>query len=397
MMRYILLIIALTYVSATELLKGVEVLKNDEQKAQASMLEMLRDHDGEEHMKNVFDYMAEGMKEFFEDLNSVSDEDMGLDNRTKTGFDNGTDEAMWAIYEDVCNQGAECTDSPFMGCNCHGHFKKLKYGMCQEFPCGLVKYGLENAAKLLRDIRKQTSLEGLIEVGMKFAEPILKNACHCNPSLFEAAVSCAKDYNGGMLEKKDRKEYRQFVKKIKFDDMIEFTKTMFKAYCGTEDGTCLGNFQNVFTELAAMMDRSFVADQKDQCNNFRRLSDPIYKLIAYLTNEEKELTPKRIVAGLQRFVFKEFWCADEDCVAGHLSENFNNDCCFRNAVDQFREKTVKHLVRYIGSIVKASGGEMPKIPKKVRMWVSQMFNPNRMCESLYAGNAEACAAVRYGK
>ena len=400
-MRHLLLILLLvvTDVAASEIFfKGVEVMAEDEKMAQASMMQMVRGHDGDEHRENVFDYMAEGMKEFFEDLNSVSDEDMGLDNRTDTGFDSGTDGMMWAIYGDICNQGGECTNSPFMGCNCHGHFNKLD-GMCQEIPCRLVKHGLENAAQLLRDIRKQTSLEGLIEVGMKFAEPILKNACHCNPSLFETVVSCVKDYNGAMIgdRRQDQKQYKKFMRKIKFDNMIVVAKTMFGAYCGNPDGKCLRSFESVFTELAAMMDRSCDGEQEDQCNNFRRLSGGIWNFIdLFMKNDgKKELTLKMIVKEFYKNIPENFWCGDAKCAAGYLSDIFNNNCCFRNAVDQFDEDIVHHLEKYIQSITKAAGGKLPKLGKAVRKMISQMINPNKACGSKYSEYADECNRLEY--
>merc|ERR1712098_365986 len=263
----------------------------DEKIAEAGMLEMLRDHEDDHEHKNIFDLLAPALQGFFKYLNSVSDEDLGLDSSTSSGFEKETDQILWMIYADACKQGENCS-SPFMGCNCHGHFRSLKEDMCKKMPCTAVKHAIDNTANFLRNVRNATNLNDLIGAGMKFTEPLMKSACHCNPSLFTAATSCIKDYNGDLIEgKKDKKEYKKAVKKINFDAMQKFASIMFKAYCGTEDGVCLESFRNVFTEMGAMMDRSCAGEQEDQCNNYRRLSDGIYAFIGFLTaDHEEELT-----------------------------------------------------------------------------------------------------------
>lgn len=400
MMRYLLLTFLVTYVSASDKLpelQGLEVVAEDEQMAQAGMMQMVAEHLGDEEMKNIFDYLGPGLEEFFKGLNSVSDEDLGLDNSTKTGFNKEIDEHFWKIYEDVCNQGKECTDSPFMGCNCHGHFDKLEEATCNEFPCQLVKHGLENSAKFLSDISDQKSLEGLVKVGTEFAEPLMKSACQCNPSLFTTAVSCIKDYNGGLIEgKEDKKGFRRFVKKVKFDALQKVASTMFKAYCGNDEGGCLGDMQKVFMELAAMMDRSCEGEQEDQCNNFRRLSDGIFEFIAFLSEDrEEDLTIQMVVKEFYKHIPRNFWCGNEKCAADYLSEHFNNNCCFRNAAFEFDVGTVHNLEKFIRSMFRAVGEKIPKFGKGVRRRVSKMVNPNLACKNRYWRDAKECDALKW--
>lgn len=397
-MRSLLLAILVTYVSAIQLpqLRAAQLVAEDEQMAEASMLETLRDHEGDHEQKNIFDLLAPALKGFFSYLNSLSDEDLGLDKSTSTGFEKGTDEVLWMIYEDACKQGENCS-SPFMGCNCHGHFRGLKENMCKQMPCTAVKHMIDNTASFLRTMRDQKTLNDLIGAGMKFAEPLMKSACHCNPSLFSAATSCMKDYNGDLIEgRKDKKAYRKAVKKIKFDEMQKFASTMFKAYCGTEDGVCLESFRNIFTEMGAMMDRSCAGKQEDQCHNFRRLSDGIYEFIGFLTEDrEEDLTLKQIVGKFYRAIPHRFWCGDAKCSAGFLSKIFNNNCCFRNAVNTLDEDVIQMMEKFMRSMVRSMGGQIPRFGKGVRRNISKAVNPNRACARNYAEAAEKCDSLKY--
>lgn len=400
-MRTLLLALVVTFVSANvdiSKLQALEVIKEDEQMAEQTMLQMLRDHEGDEHEghKNIFDLLGPGLEEFFKGLNSVSDEDMGLNAESSTGFNKEISAAMWQVYSDVCEQGEEC-ESPFMGCNCHSYFNKLENPVCKGFPCRLAKWATDgSAAKLLRNIRDQKDLKGLVGAAMESAHPLMQLACQCNPELFSTAVSCAKNYDGALIEgKEDWKGYRKVMKKIKFDSMIKFASAMFGAYCGDKEGACLGSFQNLAEEFAAMMDRSCSGETEDQCNNFRRLSDGIYEFIAFLSDEEgqEELTLKNIVKMFYVKVPKNFWCGDSNCAAGYLSKNFNNNCCFRNAVEKFDAGMVGEFEKYLRSFLKAvSGGEIkiPAFGKAVRTKISQSVNPNAACKSKYYEAAQKC-------
>ena len=396
-MKTLLLALLVTYVSANveiPQLQAVEVIKEDEQMAEQTMLQMLRDHEDDHEMKNIFDLLAPGLEAFFKGLHNMTDEDMGLDASSTTGFNKEISDVMWMVYGDMCEQGEEC-NSPFMGCNCHGYFNKLENPTCRKFPCSLAQWAAHgSAAKLFRNIRVQKDLKGLIGAVMESVHPLMKMACQCNPELFSTAVSCAKNYDGKLIEgRKDWKAYKKSMRKIKFDSMIEVAYVMFGAYCGNKEGVCLGSFQNLAEEFASMMDRSCAGETEDQCNNFRRLSGGIWEFIIFMSDETREKTMKSIVKNFYRFVPKEFWCGNTSCAAGYLSKYFNNNCCFRDAVEKFNVGMVGEAEKYIRSLLRAvSGGEI-KIPgfgKMVRTKISQSVNPNRACKSMYYEAADKC-------
>jgi hypothetical protein len=359
--------------------------------AEASALKTLRDHEGDHEMKNIFDLLAPALKKFFEGLNNASDEDMGLDSSTESGFNKEVDAVLGAVKADACQREEKC-ESPFMGCNCHGHFRSLKDGMCQELPCVAVSYLYRNTAKFMSNMREQKTLNDLVGLGMKFAEPLTKHACHCNPSHFKATASCIKDYNGDLIEgRKEKKEFKKAVKKIKFDHMVKFASTMFRAYCGTEDGVCLASFRNLFTEMAAMLDRSCAGEQEDKCNNYRRLSDGIWKFIMFMSDEERDEKPtlSQIVGNFYRNIPRNFWCGDAECAAGFLSKYFNNNCCFRNAVNTLDADLIQVAEKFMRSM-----GILPKLGKSVRKNISKAVNPGRACARSYAKTAEKCDALQ---
>lgn len=400
MMRAFLLTLVVTYVFASSsssklssTLMGLEVLAEDEKKGQNLMEEEVADHEGDAERENIFHYIGLGVSEMFEGLNKVTDKEMGLSNTTETGFIEEIHNELVKLRKDVCEQGEECSESPYMGCKCHGHFKKLEKETCRGFPCKAVQHMIFKSSQLLKDIRVQKNLTGLVNVAMKFAEPLLKEACQCNPSLIDTGISCIVDYDGGLIEEEMRDGYKEIMGMVKFDYLKTFAETMFGAYCGDDKGACLGNFQKISAEFAAMMDRSFDDEQKNKCNNYRRLSDGIWEMIEYFV-EEKDTEPsvKQILQKVYSKVFKNFWCGSKKCAVGHLSDQFNNDCCFRNAVEKFDEDTVKDLWKFAQSVIKVIGGKLPRCEKAIQKILTRSVNPNLACKRRYE-DADQCDAI----
>lgn len=400
MMRAFLLTLVVTYVFASSsqlssALVGVEVLVEDEQKAQDVMEKEVADHEGDEERDNIFHYIGLGVSEMFEALNKVTDKEMGLNNNTETGFTEEVHDVLVALQKDICEQGEQCSESPYMGCKCHGHFNKLEKETCRGFPCKAVQHVIANSAQLLRDIRAQKSLTGLVSVGMKFAEPLLKEACQCNPSLIDTGINCVVDYDGDLIDEDDKEGYKEIMGRIKFGYLKTFAETMFGAYCGDDKGACLGNFQKITGEFAAMMDRSFDDEQKNKCNNFRRLSDGIWEMLEYFDENETGPSVKQVLKKVYQKVFKNFWCSSNKCAAGHLSDQFNNDCCFRNAVEKFDNDTVKDLWKFAQSVVKVIFGgelELPKCSKFIQKMITRSVNPNLACKGRYK-DADKCDPI----
>jgi len=198
------------------------------------------------------------------------------------------------------------------------------------------------------------------------------------------------------MEKDDQKDFRATMKKLNFDDLLKFGETMFGGYCGNANGDCLEKFQGIAMNFAAMMDRSCDPESGNyKCDNFRRLSGGIYDFIEFLSVKEEDLTIKMIVREFYNKVPRNFWCKSKKCASGFLSDKFNNNCCFRNAVGNFDEKTIQQLQRFIASIVRASGAKMPKIDNSIRKKIAQSFNPNRTCPKKYKEAMKSCDAVQY--
>merc|ERR1712059_103374 len=198
-------------------------------------------------------------------------------------------------------------------------------------------------------------------------------------------TSCVINYNGGLLKKKYRKEYKQFMKKLNFGALTKVLSTMTKAYCKND---CNDDFDSQLIYLAKMLDNSLQPEGKGECSHFRHLSDTIMDLVSDISKYDFDTSPfdedKFVNWLIQRSTAlpKSFWCGREDCVDS-LAENFNT-CCSKNAISMVvNKKILKAGLKWFKSLIENLGEDMPNLTKKTQKSLLKAGNPAKMCRKYY--------------
>lgn len=361
-----------------DLVKGKE--KKMEKKAEMGLLEA----DGDEEMQNFFDVISPYTDEFLGDLRNISDEDLGLDRNSTSGWSSMMEEILGMVKGDFCanyTTTSPCEESMIMGCNCHAHFAASQ---CSSFPCQAIQHFYNNGPGMLRRLQTAESFSDLVEMGYEFSYDLTKTVCSCNPSLYQTTMSCIQSYNGALLGEDDRKKYYKTMKKIKFDFLSKALEQVTNGYCGSNSTNtatyqCVWPLNTVAQEFTRMFDRSLHPENSNStCDNYRRVSDTIWAVFEELEKQGENMTADSIIQTLTK-IPRNLWCGSKPC-AKSFDTWLNNNCCFRGFIGKIDMGLFKNLKRFFKSIFKK---DMPKISKKSIKKLVKAADPLKSCKKKY--------------
>lgn len=326
---------------------------------------------------NIFDMMQEEMGDAFSEFSGLT---MILDNTTDSGLISDAEAVLLIGLEGMCPKKGKCSD--LLGCSCKKAFKKLGKE-CRDLPCRMMQHVFDNAGRVVEDLAKVTSFEGLSGWIADHIFPALQLLCPCNPGVYKAAAKCVLKYDGEFAGPEASKMVRDYGAALDMKSIKSTLELMTSIFC-TNNGSCVSEFGKVFVELGTMFDKSLDPDYPDQCHSFRRLSDVILESVAtvYL-NKGLELSSADYIA-VGHMIAEEFWCGNASC-SSYLDKVLNT-CCTGVLTEKIDLKGLSAILNtleiILQSVVEVELG-IANLDKETKKKILQVINPEKMCKNLY--------------
>jgi len=361
--------------------------------------EYVQHHDKE----NIFDILQKYVfKGFFKDLYKHYMWNDMFDKKTRSGFNEDTDQFLKMIQPDFCfnstaNSTTDCKDSPILGCTCRAAFAQLQ-NKCSQMPCTLWREVYKSGADLMKAIRKSTSVTDLLEAGIDNLERLSKKFGKCSDDVLDTVRTCIVKYDGKLVKDYDREDYHQFMAEIDSEGLTEIAKNASGAYFRRlrnketkERKECNLEFDGMLVGFTRMFDNSLL-NEGEECDQFRHMSHVFYNVAEKLSKYdwEKADMEEAVDFIVKTFIAvpKGFWCGRQACTST-LKERFLGVCSKKMIKKLANINVVNRIIGVMESFVEAIGEEFPNISEKSRALLVKYGNPVKLCPKQYRGGKNA--------